>query len=406
MGVALARTRRTAASAAARTVSPCASSTTSSVTLGAGTFEGPRGIAIAAMFLWPDGSGGTPGTAKTGNAQEKQEIASSKKSGDILPDQKFSIPKLRAANVHLTYKGDHIENKYVPLDNIVVAMDIVDGHVTLHPLNFKVGSGSIDTDFDLNPVGDDLRTKATLSFRHVDLSRIMQATHTFKGQGVLGGQADITTTGASVASMLGNGSGGVTMVISGNGNISALLDDIAGLEVGNAILSALGLPNRADLRCFIADMPLKDGILSMKTFLLQTTERVGKTWLAISLAQCLATRGLKVLLFDGDLGLANVDIQLGLTPKQDLSSVLSGRVALAQVIIRHEVSEQPAAAFDIVPGRSGAASIAALELGLLDQLIGSVRLLRGYDIVLLDLGAGIDPVTRFMAAGDGAGALS
>ena len=125
---------------------------------------------------------------------------------------------------------------------------------------------------------------------------------------------------------------------------------------------------------------------------------VGKTWLAISLAQCLATRGLKVLLFDGDLGLANVDIQLGLTPKQDLSSVLSGRVALAQVIIRHEVSEQPAAAFDIVPGRSGAASIAALELGLLDQLIGSVRLLRGYDIVLLDLGAGIDPVTRFMAA--------
>ena len=125
---------------------------------------------------------------------------------------------------------------------------------------------------------------------------------------------------------------------------------------------------------------------------------VGKTWLAISLAQCLATRGLKVLLFDGDLGLANVDIQLGLTPKQDLSAVLSGRVALAQVIIRHEAREQPAAAFDIIPGRSGAASSAAMEIGLLGQLIGSVRLLRGYDIVLLDLGAGIDPVTRFMAA--------
>ena len=216
--------------------------------------------------------GGTPGNAKSGNAQQKQEISAAKKSGDILPDQKFSIPKLRAANVHLTYKGAHIENKYVPLDNIVVAMDIVDGHVTLHPLDFKVGTGSIESNFDLNPVGSDLRTKSEVIFRHVDLSRILQATHTFHGDGVLGGQADITTTGSSVATMLGNGSGGVTMVISGNGDISALLHDIAGLEVGNAILSALGLPDRASLRCFIADMPLKDGILSMKTFLLQTSE--------------------------------------------------------------------------------------------------------------------------------------
>ena len=216
--------------------------------------------------------GGTPGNAKSGNAQQKQEIAAAKKSGDILPDQKFSIPKLRAANVHLTYKGAHIENRYVPLDNIVVAMDIVDGHVTLHPLDFKVGSGSIGSNIDLNPIGTDLRTKAEVTFRHVDLSRILQATHTFNGQGVLGGQADIATTGSSIASMLGNGNGGVTMVISGNGDISALLHDIAGLEVGNAILSALGIPTRANLRCFIADMPLQDGILSMKTFLLQTSE--------------------------------------------------------------------------------------------------------------------------------------
>lgn len=121
---------------------------------------------------------------------------------------------------------------------------------------------------------------------------------------------------------------------------------------------------------------------------------VGKTWLAITLAQDLASRGRKILLVDGDLGLANVDIQLGLNPQGDLSAVLSGRRTLADVIIRHAFS---GGSFDILPGRSGAASLANLEVGLLDHVLQAVRRL-SYDVVLLDLGAGIDAATRHMAA--------
>ena len=216
--------------------------------------------------------GAPPGDKKDASAQQKRQIAQTGKTGNILPTTKFSLPRLRMANVHLTYRGEHIEGRYIPLDNIVVALDIQDGRITLHPLNFAVGTGTIASDFDLDPVGDTLHTKAHIAFRHIDLSRIMRATHAFHGQGLIGGQADLTTTGDSVAGMLGNGDGGVTLILSGAGDISALLDDIAGLEAGNAILSALGLPQRADLQCFVADMPLKDGTLSMKTFLLQTSE--------------------------------------------------------------------------------------------------------------------------------------
>ena len=218
--------------------------------------------------------GATPGSAKTAGTTtaQKQELAQAKASKNVLPDKTFSLPALRSANVHLTYKGTRIEGRYVPLDNIVVAMDIQDGRITLHPLDFAVGTGTITSNFDLDPVGDALRTKAHITFRKVDLSRVLAATHAFHGKGLIGGQADLTTTGNSVASMLGNGNGGLTLIVSGDGDISALLQDIAGLEAGNAILSALGLPNRADLRCMIADMPLKDGILSARTFLIQTSE--------------------------------------------------------------------------------------------------------------------------------------
>ncbi len=53
---------------------------------------------------------------------------------------------------------------------------------------------------------------------------------------------------------------------------------------------------------------------------------VGKTWFSITLAHALARSGRNALLFDGDLGLANVDIQLGFTPKNDLGAVINGEI--------------------------------------------------------------------------------
>ena len=56
---------------------------------------------------------------------------------------------------------------------------------------------------------------------------------------------------------------------------------------------------------------------------------VGKTWFAISLCHALAQAKQRVLLFDGDLGLANVDIQLGLMPKHDLADVVAGNLTMS-----------------------------------------------------------------------------
>lgn len=73
---------------------------------------------------------------------------------------------------------------------------------------------------------------------------------------------------------------------------------------------------------------------------------VGKTWFSITLAHALAKTGKRVLLFDGDLGLANLDIQLGLTVKNDLGNVLAGRVSLAQAVTIYEEGN-----FDVIAGR-------------------------------------------------------
>ena len=55
---------------------------------------------------------------------------------------------------------------------------------------------------------------------------------------------------------------------------------------------------------------------------------VGKTHTSICLAGCFAMLGKRTLLVDGDLGLANVDVQLGIAPETDLAAVVSGWVEL------------------------------------------------------------------------------
>lgn len=121
---------------------------------------------------------------------------------------------------------------------------------------------------------------------------------------------------------------------------------------------------------------------------------VGKTWFSITLAHALARMGKKVLLFDGDLGLANVDVQLGLMPKRDLNDVIRGRLGLDKVVQRFEEG-----GFDIIAGRSGQASLSALpsqRLAFLrDQLLDVSN---DYDVVVIDLGAGVDRTVRMMSA--------
>ena len=120
---------------------------------------------------------------------------------------------------------------------------------------------------------------------------------------------------------------------------------------------------------------------------------VGKTWFAITLCHALAKRGKNVLLFDGDLGLANVDIQLGLTPDRDLGAVVEGTATLKQAVTRYKEGN-----FDILAGRSGSGSLATLATQKLSDLRNDlIALAHGYDQVLVDLGAGVERSVRQIA---------
>ena len=117
---------------------------------------------------------------------------------------------------------------------------------------------------------------------------------------------------------------------------------------------------------------------------------VGKTWFSITLAHALAQQGEKTLLFDGDLGLANVDVQLGLMPDLDLGQVITGQVTLEQ-----SIAAFTAGGFDVISGRSGSGALALSQTPALRKLKNEVTTLsQKYSAVILDLGAGVDGMVR------------
>lgn len=124
---------------------------------------------------------------------------------------------------------------------------------------------------------------------------------------------------------------------------------------------------------------------------------VGKTWFSVTLTHALAKAGNKVLLFDGDLGLANVDVQLGLMPTKDMSAVVAGKMTLSRVIIPYEEG-----GFDIIAGQSGAATLSSLPMEKVIEIRdGLIDLAKEYDYVVIDLGAGVDRTVRLLSGAAG-----
>ena len=112
---------------------------------------------------------------------------------------------------------------------------------------------------------------------------------------------------------------------------------------------------------------------------------VGKTTLAVTLAHALSQQGMKVLLFDGDLGLSNIDIHLNISPTETLDNVIKMNDPL-HLAVTHDTST----GCDIISGHSGDQALANLNASQLKLLMDDLLILASYyDKVIIDLGSGI-----------------
>ncbi|SIQ05612.1 flagellar biosynthesis protein FlhG [Alkalispirochaeta americana] len=122
---------------------------------------------------------------------------------------------------------------------------------------------------------------------------------------------------------------------------------------------------------------------------------VGKTNVSTNLALSYAAMGKKVILMDADLGLANVNVVLGIIPKYNLYHVIRKQKRMSDILMDTDYGIQ------IVAGASGFAKIANLSEDERQGFIEELYHLSHADIIIIDAGAGVsNNVLAFVGAAD------
>ena len=123
---------------------------------------------------------------------------------------------------------------------------------------------------------------------------------------------------------------------------------------------------------------------------------VGKTSIAVNLACEFSRRGLRTVLLDADLGLANAHILAGMRPTKTLCDYIDGTATLA------DIAEHGPAHVKFIAGGSGVQAMADIDAEKRQRLVGAVEDLRPFcDVVIVDTGAGVSSnVIDFLGAAD------
>lgn len=122
---------------------------------------------------------------------------------------------------------------------------------------------------------------------------------------------------------------------------------------------------------------------------------VGKSTISSNLAMSLANKGLKVGIFDADIGLANLDVMFNVKIKKNILHVLKGEANVADIII--PITEN----LVLIPGESGDEILKYSDHALFERFMQEAHVLDDLDIMIIDTGAGIgESIQLFLQAAD------
>lgn len=218
--------------------------------------------------------GAAPSTqeGETASPQQRELAARNAANPRILPDEPFNLEKLRVMDADVKLKAAQINSPKLPLEMMDLHLVLNDGVLQLHPLNFNAAGGVIATRIELDAREASIQTTATGEVKGLQLPLLFPKVEiTKKAGGEISGAIALTASGNSVASMLGSANGNIGLIM-GQGHISNLLIELAGLDIAEAVKYLIDKDREIPLRCAYAAFDVNDGVMTSRGLAIDTTD--------------------------------------------------------------------------------------------------------------------------------------
>jgi uncharacterized protein involved in outer membrane biogenesis len=208
--------------------------------------------------------------------------------GKVLPVEEFRTERWKAIDADVRYAADQIiRDKTLPISKLSTHLIMKDGVITLAPLDFGVAGGTLRSTIRLDgsgAKGNLIAATAKVSARHIQIKQLFPTIEQMQATvGQINGDAQLSATGTSVAALLGSSNGEVKALVN-QGTISKMLLEMAGLNVGNIIITKLFGDKPVQLNCLAADFNVNKGVMQSQVFVVDTEEAIINVNGTISLA--------------------------------------------------------------------------------------------------------------------------
>lgn len=193
---------------------------------------------------------------------QRKAVETHAATGRVLSGKPFDLAKLRQHDVDLRFRGRSVKWGRFPLDNMVTHLVLKDAVLHLAPLDFGVADGHVVGNITVDLSKQQPSAKAQIEVRRVELKRLFPQLAAPGGSaGHFGGRAQFTTSGDSVAALLGGMDGEAAIGMRG-GEMSTLQLVLTNLDLARAAaLLMRGGDEKADIHCAITAMHAKNGVL-------------------------------------------------------------------------------------------------------------------------------------------------
>ena len=193
-------------------------------------------------------------------------------SDKVLPSEPFNLEKLKAANADVQFHGESILSGRLPLNKVKAHLIVTDGVLRLAPIDFDIAGGNLISTIEMDGRQPRIATTVDITAKGLHLGQLFPGSQLAGANtGIMGGRAQLASSGNSIAQMLGSANGETALIMNG-GSVGELMLRLSNLDMANAFLALLGGDKQVPMRCMVGNFKAVDGDFKVKDLVLDTSK--------------------------------------------------------------------------------------------------------------------------------------